>query len=199
MSELLSVPRLVEVAEKRALEEDFHMSSSHETGPLLRTLAASKPGGLLLELGTGVGVGAGWLLEGMDRSARLITLEVHPEAAQICWEMLADDPRAEVVQANGVDWLENYDGPLFDLIFADVGRLKYERRALTLSKLAPGGIFVCDDVIWQPSWDPAVRPSKDRVDRFRDEIFGQAGVHVTLLDWGPGICVATRIVDDAGD
>lgn len=195
---LLRVPQLVEVAEKRAMEEDFHMSSSRETGPLLRTLAASKPGGLMLELGTGVGVGAAWLLDGMDRASRLITLEVHPEAAQISKEILAADPRVEVVQAHGIEWLEAYDGPLFDLIFADVGRLKYERRALTLSRLAPGGFFVCDDVIWQPTWDPEIRPSKDRVDTFRTEIFQETGVHVTLMDWGPGICVATRIADDAG-
>jgi predicted O-methyltransferase YrrM len=198
VSELLTVPRLVEAAEKRAMEEDFHMSSSRETGPLLRTLAASKPGGLMLELGTGVGVGAGWLLDGMDRSARLITLEVHPEAAQISKEMLASDPRVEVLQANGVEWLEEYDGRPFDLIFADVGLLKYERRSLTLSRLAAGGLFVCDDIIWQPTWDPAVRPSKDRVDKFRVEIFEEPGVQVTLLDWGPGVCIASRIADDAG-
>jgi predicted O-methyltransferase YrrM len=179
----LAVPKLVEVAEARAEAEDFHMSSSRETGPLLRSLAASKPGGLFLD--------------GMDRNAKLITLEVHPEAAEISQEMLAGDPRAEVVLANGMDWLEAYDGPLFDLIFADVGRAKYERRSLTLSKLAPGGFFVCDDVIWSAEWDPEVRPNKERVDKFRDEIFGEKGVHVTLIDWGPGICVATRIADDA--
>lgn len=197
MIEQLTVPPIVEAAEKRGEAEDFHMSSSRETGMLLRTLAASKPGGLLLELGTGVGVGAGWLLAGMDAKARLTTIEVHPEAAEICREMLASDPRAEVLHANGVEWLEAYDGPLFDLIFVDVGILKYERRDLTLSRLAPGGIFVCDDVIWQPTWDPAVRPSKDRVDKFRAEIFSQPGVHVTLMDWGAGVCIASRIADDA--
>src|SRR5262249_12394317 len=159
-------------------------SSSRETGMLLRTLATSKPGGRLLELGTGVGVGAGWLLAGMNATARLQTLEVHPEAAAICREMLASDPRAEVIEANGVEWMEGYDGPLFALIFTDVGILKYERRSLTLSKLAPGGLFVCDDVIWQPTWDPAMRPSRERVEKFRAEIHDEPGVHVTLMDWG---------------
>ncbi|OXM48498.1 O-methyltransferase [Amycolatopsis alba] len=198
MPEELKVPRLVTVAEKRAMEEDFHMSSARDTGQLLRTLAASKPGGRLLEIGTGVGVGAGWLLDGMDPAARLITLEVHPEAAQISKEMLASDSRVEVVQANAVDWLRAYDGPLFDLIFVDASVPKYEERALTLSRIAPGGLFVCDDVIWSAAWDPQVRPSKDRVDKFRAEIHGEPDFHVSLLDWGPGICVATRITADAG-
>jgi predicted O-methyltransferase YrrM len=199
MSELVKGPELVAVAEKRALAEDFHMSSARDTGQLLRTLAASKPGGLLLEIGTGVGVGAGWLLDGMDRTARLITLEVHPEAAQISKEMLAGDARVEVVHADAIEWLRAYDGPLFDLIFVDASVPKYEERALTLSRLAPGGLFVCDDIIWSPDWDPAVRPSKDRVDRFRVEIFDEPDVQVTMMDWGPGICVATRIVADGGN
>jgi predicted O-methyltransferase YrrM len=192
----LVVPPIVEAAEKRGLAEDFHMSSSRETGMLLRTLAASKPGGRLLELGTGVGVGAGWLLAGMNSTARLLTLEVHPEAAEICRTMLADDPRVELIEANGVEWLEAYDGQPFDLIFADVGILKYERRSLTLSRLAPGGIFVCDDVIWQPTWDPAVRPSRDRVEKFRAEILTEPGVQVTLMDWGAGVCIASRTAED---
>jgi predicted O-methyltransferase YrrM len=191
------VPPLVMVAEKRALDEEFDMSSGRETGMLLRTLAASKPGGLLLELGTGVGVGSGWLLDGMDSAARLLTLEVHPEAAEISRTILAPDPRVEVVHANGCDWLEAYSGRPFDLIFVDVGILKYERRALTLSRLAAGGLFVCDDLIWQPTWDPAIRPSRDRVERFRTEIFTEPGLRVTLMDWGAGICVATRVADDA--
>jgi predicted O-methyltransferase YrrM len=189
------VPQLVMTAETRASEVDFHLSSSRETGMLLRTLAASKPGGRLLELGTGVGVGAGWLLDGMDATARLVTLEVHPEAAEICRTILGSDPRVEVLNEDGVKWMEAYTGPAFDLIFVDVGVLKYERRALTLSKLAPGGLFVGDDLVWQPTWDPTQRPSQERVNRFRAEIFSEPGLRATLIDWGSGICVASRVAD----
>src|SRR5262245_12034152 len=43
----------------------FGMASEHRVGALLRVLAASRPAGRVLELGTGTGVGAAWLLEGM--------------------------------------------------------------------------------------------------------------------------------------
>lgn len=43
----------------------FAMSCQPRTGALLATLAASKPGGRILELGTGTGAGAAWLLDGM--------------------------------------------------------------------------------------------------------------------------------------
>ena len=42
----------------------------------LAALAASKPGGRLLELGTGTGIGTAWLLSGMDGDARLDTVDV---------------------------------------------------------------------------------------------------------------------------
>lgn len=49
------------------------MGSDHLTGSLLRTLVASKPSGMVLELGTETGLATAWLLDGMDAQARLIT------------------------------------------------------------------------------------------------------------------------------
>ena len=40
-------------------------------GALLRVMAALKPGGRMLETGTGTGVGTCWLLDGMRRSPRV--------------------------------------------------------------------------------------------------------------------------------
>jgi hypothetical protein len=45
------------------------MSCDERTGCLLATLAATRPGGRLLELGTGVGEGTAWLLSGMPANA----------------------------------------------------------------------------------------------------------------------------------
>ena len=44
----------------------FALPSDYKLGGLLRVLAASKPGGRLLEIGTGTGLAAAWLLDGMD-------------------------------------------------------------------------------------------------------------------------------------
>lgn len=60
---------------ERSLELEFSMNSDVQTGSLLRTLTASKPGGSFLELGTGCGVGTSWLLDGMTADARLISVD----------------------------------------------------------------------------------------------------------------------------
>src|SRR4029450_12639987 len=49
----------------------FTLASEPKTGALLRALAASKPSGEFLELGTGTGVGTAWLLAGMDARSHL--------------------------------------------------------------------------------------------------------------------------------
>lgn len=184
------VPALVTKAEERAAAECFNLSCSRETGMLLRVLAASKPGGRILELGTGVGVGAAWLLDGMDSAARLVSIEVNEEAAKISREILFGEPRLDVLNVDACAWLESYDGPNFDLIFADVGILKYERRSLTLSRLAIGGFFIGDDLLPQPKW-VAAHPA--RVEKFRAEIVADSRLAVILQDWGSGIAVASKI------
>ena len=51
------------------------MASDPQTGSFLRALAASKPAANLLELGTGTGLSAAWLLDGMDATSQLDSVE----------------------------------------------------------------------------------------------------------------------------
>ena len=51
----------------------FAMASEPLVGALLRTLAASKPAGRFLELGTGTGIATAWLLSGMDQNSTLVS------------------------------------------------------------------------------------------------------------------------------
>jgi predicted O-methyltransferase YrrM len=61
----------------------FSMHSDILTGSLLRTLVASKPAGRVLELGTGCGLGASWLLDGMDAASTLTSVDTDPAAQAI--------------------------------------------------------------------------------------------------------------------
>lgn len=54
---------------------NFQMVSESSIGFLLRTLAASKPARNFLELGTGTSVSTAWLLDGMDKNSKIVTVE----------------------------------------------------------------------------------------------------------------------------
>lgn len=183
--------RALRVAERAG----FGMSSDTSTGSLLRTLAASKPGGRLLEVGTGVGVGAAYLLAGMDSDARLITLERGPAIANAARTLLAEDHRVEVVTTDAVEWLTAYDGPPFDLVFVDTTSAKFERRNLLYAHMACGALFVADDLLPQDKWTEAHGP---RVAKFRLEIVAEPGLLATLVDWGSGMVIGAYQGDGCG-
>lgn len=54
----------------------FTMISEPRTGVLLRTFAASKPGGVFLELGTGTGASTAWILDGMNAASTQGTRQI---------------------------------------------------------------------------------------------------------------------------
>lgn len=181
------IPELSAKAHRIADRAGYELSSTPGTGALLRTLAAAKPGGRILEVGAGVGVGAGWLLDGMDEASRLVTIEKHPKIANVCRTILAGDPRAEVVTGDAVEWLDAYEGPDFDLVFVDTTVAKFERRDAVFAHMAPGSLFIADDLLPQPKWTEQHAP---RVERFRREILEEPCLVPTLIDWSSGIVVA---------
>lgn len=69
------------------------MTSEPRTGSFLRTLAALKPGGRLLELGTGTGLGTAWHLDGMDATSTLDSVDRDPAVQAIARRHLGGDAR----------------------------------------------------------------------------------------------------------
>lgn len=184
----VDLPALSAKAQEIADRGQFKLSSEPRTGALLRTLAASKPGGRILEVGGAVGVGSGWLLAGMDSGARLTVLEIHVRISAVCRKILEADKRAEVITADATEWLESYEGPPFDLIFVDTTTAKFDRRDLLYRHMAKGALLVADDLLPNDTWTEA-HPA--RVDRLRKEIFDDAEVVPLLLDWASGVLIAS--------
>ncbi|MCC8242779.1 O-methyltransferase [Saccharothrix luteola] len=181
-------PPLAARARDIARRANLTLASTPETGAFLRTMAASKPGGRLLELGSQTGVGTGWMLDGMDEDATLTTIEQSPRIADACRKTFAGDPRVHVVTADATEWLETYDGPPFDLVFVDTTTAKFERRDLVYRHLTDGALFLADDLLPQPKWTDEHLP---RVHRLREEIVREPDLVATLVDWASGLLVAT--------
>jgi predicted O-methyltransferase YrrM len=103
----------------------FDMPSETNTGALLRLLAASKPGGRMLELGTGTGLATAWLLDGLGAGASLVSVDVDAVVQDVAREHLRDE-RLRFLLADGLDYVREQAPESFDLIFADAWPGKYE-------------------------------------------------------------------------
>ena len=141
----MNQPPQLEPLQHAAKSAGFTMMSDTLTGNLLATLASSKPGGRLLELGTGVGLGSAWLLSGMNERARLETVEINPKFANIAKEHLGSDKRLTVYTEDGLEFLKRTQEQ-FDLIFADAKPGKIDQPELALDLVAPGGFYIIDDL-----------------------------------------------------
>jgi len=166
----------------------FNMNSDLYTGSLLKTLVASKQSGRILELGTGGGLATSWILEGMDAESKLVTVENNPALMDIARQLLSD-PRIDFILADGYDWLKNYSGEKFDLIFADAMPGKYDLFEETFALLRPGGFYIIDDMLPQPNW-PAGHA--DKAGAFIAMLGKRKDLLLTKMNWSTGIIIAVK-------
>ncbi|WP_306355819.1 O-methyltransferase [Nocardia sp. CC213A] len=180
---------MVAQAQRAAKAAEFAMSCTDRTGAMLRALAASKPGGRLLELGTGTGVGTAWLLAGMDPDARLITVEADPVRCAVARGVIMGDRRVSLHCGDAAEWLTTVAGAPFDLVFVDCRPGKFSHRAELFARLAPGALYVVDDLLPQPTWP---EDHQQRVDRFLTEIHAEPALVCTAMHWNSGLLLGAR-------
>ena len=167
----------------------FNMASGMQTGSLLKTLAASKPSGRILELGTGTGMATSWIVDGMDERTKLITIENNTLLLDIARKALQDS-RVEFVLADGYAWIQTYSGEKFDMVFADAMPGKYDLFEETIGLVKVGGFYIIDDMLPQPNWPEG---HADKVERFIGELGERNDIILTKLNWSTGIIIVTKI------
>ncbi len=128
--------------DKSTVESGFTMASDVLTCSLLRTLASAKPSGKFLELGTGTGLSTSWILDGMDSSSTLISVDNDPYYLSIAENYLAGDKRLSLVNKDGGDWITAHKNSKFDFIFADTWPGKYLLLDETISMLNDGAFYI---------------------------------------------------------
>lgn len=183
------IPAIQERLIKKCADIGFTMPSDLYTGSLLKTLISSKPNSKILEIGTGIGLSLSWMIEGLDASSKLWTIDNDEKLISIAKEFFDHDERVNIICADGSQWINNYQGPKFDLIFADAWPGKYDDLDQTLSLLLPGGFYVIDDMAVQPNW-PAGH--EDNVVELIDILEKREDLQLTKMNWSTGIIIAVK-------
>lgn len=168
----------------------FTMASEPLTCSLLRTLAASKPGGHFLELGSGTGLSTAWLLDGMDSNSRLTTVDNDESLLSILRNNLGEDPRLTVVCADGDDFLRSLSGQHFDFIFADTWSGKYRLLEEALALVSPAGLYVIDDMLPQPNWPEG---HAKKVAHLVAALEQRSDFRITKMSWASGVIIASKL------
>ena len=185
----LEMPVQYEIIVQATKKLDFKMASDMQTGSLLKTLAASKPSGRILELGTGTGLATSWIIDGMDDKTQLITIENNGLLLDIAKEAL-QDRRVEFILADGYEWIQNYSREKFDLVFADAMPGKYDLLEETIALVKAGGLYIVDDMLPQPNWPGG---HSEKVKTFITDLEKRKDVTLTKLNWSTGLIIVTKL------
>lgn len=161
---------------------------------MLRTLAASKPGGRFLELGTGTGIATAWLLDGMDERSTLISVDNDGAVQSVANESLGADHRLSLVTSGGLEFLRGQRAESFDLVFGDAMPGKYEGLDDALAVVKAGGFYVIDDLLPQPNWPEG---HADKVPILIEQLAANQSFEILPLVWASGVVVAVRTHSEA--
>jgi len=168
----------------------FTMASDIQTCSLLRTLAASKPAGKFLELGTGTGLSTAWILDGMDGDSTLVSIDNEADFLAIAKKQLGEDPRLTLTLMDGGEWVEQHKNEKYDYIFADTWHGKYLMLEEVLEMLNKGGYYIIDDMLPQPNW-PEGHDLK--AIKLIEDLEKRPDLVLTKQVWATGIVIAVKV------
>ncbi len=175
--------------DKATIEAGFSMASDVLTCSLLKTLAGTKPSGKFLELGTGTGLSTAWMLDGMDASSELVSIDNEEKYLNIARKHLETDERLSLICTDGHAWIEAHKKQKFDYIFADAWPGKYFLLEETLGMLNKGGLYIIDDMLPQPNWPEG---HEEKAIKLAEDLEKRSDITMTKQSWATGIIIATK-------
>ncbi|TLP72790.1 O-methyltransferase [Maribacter sp. ACAM166] len=183
------IPKIHTEIERKSEEIGFTMPSDLYVGSFLKTLIASKPKGRFLEIGTGIGLSLSWMVEGLDKDSKLISVDNDQELIDIAVSFFGDNAKVELICQDGAQWLKEYKGAKFDLIFADAWPGKYSEIERVLNLVIVGGFYIIDDMNKQPNWPDG---HENHVHELMEYLENRDDFQITKMNWSTGLIVAVK-------
>ncbi|WP_293743604.1 O-methyltransferase [uncultured Pedobacter sp.] len=182
-------PKAYQQINTATMASGFNMASDVLTCSLLKTLAASKPSGSFLELGTGTGLSTAWILDGLDKQSTLISIDHDAKFLAIAKDYLGDDDRLTLVNTDGAEWFKENEGKKFDYIFADTWHGKYLLLDEAIAMLNKGGLYIIDDMLPQQNWPDG---HQEKANKLIKDLESRDDLHLTKQLWATGIVVGVK-------
>lgn len=137
-------------------------------GSVLRTFAAAVDAKNVVEIGTGAGVSALWLLEGMNDEGVLTSVDNEAEHQLIAKDAISQagisPNRVRLINGQPQDVLDRLTESAYDIVFISGKPLAltgHIERSMAL--LRPGGLLIIDRALWNDKVPDATQSDNDTV------------------------------------
>ena len=169
-------------------------------GATLRFLAAVLQARAVVEIGTGTGVSATWLLRGMAPDGILTSVDTEPEHQRLARETLTEAgfpaSRYRLIGGRALEVLPRLTDAAYDLVLCDAAKTEYaDYLTEALRLLRPGGVVAFDNALWHDRVaDPAARDAETVALReLGKAVRADARLVPVLLAAGDGLLAAVRL------
>jgi len=189
MENIINYPKYYKNILKDTLDLGFQQLSDEKIGFLLRALVCSKVNSKILELGTGTGLSTVWILDGMDKNSKLLTVDNNEKLVEIAKKYLKNDKRVDFFIENGEELILKLKPNSIDFIFADTWPGKYNHLDETLNLLKSGGIYLIDDMLPQDNWP---KGHEEKVDSLIQYLENRDDLNCVKLNWSTGVIICTK-------
>jgi len=166
-------------------------------GRLIELLTRLRRPRRVLEIGSGAGYSALWLLKGMGSKGRLDAIERDPQVASAFREHIREAgarDRVRIHTGPALSILKGLRGS-YDLVFIDADKNEYPaylKEALRLTRR--GSIIAADNMLWGGSiMTDASRPGVEGIREYTKRIFNDQRLSSLIIPLGDGVAVSYRI------
>jgi caffeoyl-CoA O-methyltransferase len=167
-------------------------------GRFLELVARSRSPRKVLEIGSGAGYSALWLMKGMGGKGTVDAIEQNPQVVKALESVVrksGKEGQIRIHRGRALSVLKHIRGP-YDLIFIDADKEEYPeylKQALRLSQ--PGSVIIADNMFWHGA---AVRGEKEvestrGIIEYTDRIFHDSRLSSLIIPLGDGIALSFRI------
>lgn len=194
-----SVPETSLFAELAVATRERTELPQMQVGPLegafLRLMVRAAQARYVVEVGTFTGYSALAMAEALPKNGRLVTCDIDPVNTKIAEEFWSRSPHGKKIELRlgpAVETLANLEDGI-DLAFIDADKENYHAYwDLLVPKLRPGGLLLCDNVLWGGHvLDPQDATTQAIVD-FNRKVSGDARVEAVMVPIRDGVTVAWK-------
>lgn len=193
---------LLQQLERQAVTEKIPIVPP-EVGQFLYVLSSIHDPKQVLEIGPAIGYSTIWLLRGAVNCSSYTAIERDPKRYHRLIENIHKAGFADRVTAilgSAEQIIPELEHALFDLVFIDAQKNLYpEFFALVRPLLAPGGLIVCDNVLFRGyvARNPGQVPQKYRystesLKQHFEMIMSDGAFEITLLPLGDGLLIGRK-------